>query len=155
MYQSDVVRQFVFIYSPHYGIMYSWAQLSVKTKETKMAKKTLLEKAGLKKFSVASATKADLNARILKINALMEKDQVNTYLRKKLTDHRWACEQKLNGQAARKKRKHKKIDTNQMALPGFLRQMDVVRFEELIANNVRKEIASLVKPARKTSKKSA
>ena len=118
-------------------------------------KKTLIEKAGLKKFSIAAATKAQLKSRIDRINKLIEKDRVNPYLRKKLTDQRWACEQKLKNSGKKGKRKQVKVDINQMTLPGFLRQMDVVKFEELIANKVREEIANLVKPARKTSKKSA
>lgn len=65
------------------------------------------------------------------------------------------AEYKIRKLQGKPKQRRSKIDTNQMALPGFLRQMDVVKFEELIANKVREEIASLVKPARKTSKKSA
>jgi hypothetical protein len=120
-----------------------------------MKKKTLLEKAGMTKFSLASATNPEIKNRINKINRILEKNKVRPDLRKKLTDHRWACEQKLNRKVVNRKNKKSKVDINQMALPGFLRQMDVVKFEELIANKIREEIAILIQPARKTSKKGA
>lgn len=133
----------------HYVFM---GAIKRQNKGDKMKKKTLIEKAGMKKFSVAAATKPELKKRIKRINSILQNKKINSYLRKKLTDHRWACEQKLKTSLSKKR---KPINKNQMHLPGFLRQMDIVRFEELIANKVREEIASLVKPARKTSKKSA
>jgi hypothetical protein len=73
-------------------------------KGDKMKKKTLIEKAGMRKFSVAAATKPELKKRIKRINSILQNKKINSYLRKKLTDHRWACEQKLKTSLSKKRK---------------------------------------------------
>lgn len=107
------------------------------------------------------ASKKDYQERINLLNAKIESGKLTPDMRKRATDYRWMAEQKLasfkNGSVKPTKKTSlksaKNFNVNQMSLPGFLKTLNFVRIEELIANRIADDMKSTKKVSKKIIKK--
>jgi hypothetical protein len=108
-----------------------------------------------------NASKKDYQDRINLLNAKIESGKLSAVMRKRATDYRWMAEQKLESLKNVSVKKTKKIkgvknfNTNQLNLPGFLKTLDLVRIEELIANKIVEKVQNKTKKSAKKSTRKA
>ena len=92
-----------------------------------------------------TATIKQYQERINFLNKQINSGRLSPETRKKATDYRWLAEQKIKKLMAIELI----INKNQLILPNFLKSLDVVRIQEIMAN---KATIKLVAKKRKKSK---
>lgn len=117
------------------------------TKKNETNKKTLLERAGIKRIPMENLK--NVAKHLVKIEKILSSDKpMKKEVRKALTDYRWNCQQFLKNKGVNPKlAKPQKVvvaeisaPSQQMIFDNFLKQLDVVKITELVAERLKKEM---------------